>query len=309
MQPLPEEALKCFRTHHGMCTAELLTRAGMSRRMRLRAVADGLLEVWYERVFRIRSAPLTLEARCVALSMAFPRGFITGPAGGRLMGLRRMPAVQPIHFAHPHGRHIGPFDGVRLRQSTKIEPAHSILRKDGIRIASPARLAFDLAADLGAVDHRSIVEQLLAEHKVTMAALGRMGTTLARPGRSGSERFVATLLSRNGRPVDSHPELLVLDGLRRRQIPVVTQHPDLILPNGRPIRVDLAVPTVRWGVEIDIHPDHLLLDGTTRDKRRDRQCHLIGWQIERVTELDLLDLEAICDELAQLYHVRCRAAA
>ncbi|CAB5024207.1 unannotated protein [freshwater metagenome] len=69
------------------------------------------------------------------------------------------------------------------------------------------------------------------------------------------------------------------------------------------------MPTVRWGVEIDIHPDHLLLDGTTRDKRRDRQCHLIGWQIERVTELDLLDLEAICDELAQLYHVRCRAAA
>ncbi|MSV82497.1 MAG: hypothetical protein F2868_17750 [Actinobacteria bacterium] len=62
-------------------------------------------------------------------------------------------------------------------------------------------------------------------------------------------------------------------------------------------------------MEIDIHPDHLLLDGTTRDKRRDRQCHLIGWQIERVTELDLLDLEAICDELAQLYHVRCRAAA
>lgn len=59
-----------------------------------------------------------------------------------------------------------------------------------------------------------------------------------------------------------------------------------------------------WGVEVDVHPDHLLLHGTTADKRRDRQAHLIGWQIERVTALDLLDLEAVADELAALYLIR-----
>ena len=176
-------------------------------------------------------------------------------------------------------------------------------------LASPARLAFDLAADLTALDHRSVVEQLLAEGKVTMSTLGRIGSLLARPGRPGSTRFVATLLSRSGRPADSHPELLVADGLRRRGVPIVAQFSDLRLPNGRPIRLDLAVPAVKWGVEIDIHPDHLLLDGTARDKRRDRRCHRIGWQVERVTELDLVDLEGICDELAELYFERCRCAA
>ncbi len=81
----------------------------------------------------------------------------------------------------------------------------------------------------------------------------------------------------------------------------------LQLPNGRSLTVDLAVPAVRWGVEVDVHPGHLLLDGTSRDKWRDRQCHRIGWQVERVTELDLLDLDGICDELAELYELRCRA--
>ena len=36
---------------------------------------------------------------------------------------------------------------------------------------------------------------------------------------------------------------------------------------------------------------------------------LVGWQIERVTALDLLDLEAIVDELVALYAVRCEEYA
>ena len=58
-----------------------------------------------------------------------------------------------------------------------------------------------------------------------------------------------------------------------------------------------------------VHPDHLLLDGTTKDKRRDRKCHRIGWQIERVTEIDLLDVGGLVDELVELYEARCSAAA
>jgi hypothetical protein len=69
----------------------------------------------------------------------------------------------------------------------------------------------------------------------------------------------------------------------------------------------MAVPSVRWAVEVDVHPDHLLVDGTTKDKQRDRWCHRIDWQVERVTELDLIDVEALCDELADLYRARCAA--
>lgn len=309
MHLFPEEALAYFRTHHGMATAAALAEAGLSRRQRSKAVDAGLLEPLYERVFHISSSPITLEARCAAISMAYPRGFITGPTGGLVMGLRRMLKRGPLHFCVPHGLHIGPFDGVRLRQTTKLPKAHVVTRGDGIRIASAARLAFDLAADVSAMDHRSVVEQLLNDGKCSMSTLGGVARELVHPARPGSARFVSTLLARSGRPVDSNPELLVLSGLRARDVPVVTQVEPLLLPGGRRLTLDLAVPSARWGVEIDVHPDHLLLDGTTRDKWRDRQCHRIDWQVERVTEVDLLDLDAICDELADLYHRRLRAVS
>lgn len=302
---LTDEAMQVFKRHHGMATGAMLARAGISRRARLAMVEAGILEVWYERVYRILSAPITIEARCVALCLAYPRGFITGPTGGVLTKLRRIPRTSEIHFCVPHGTHIGPHVGVRIRQSTKIEKSHVVLRGDGIRIANAARLAFDLASDVSPVDHRSIVEQLLKERKVTEAALARIARQMVHPARPGSQRFLATILDRDGAPAESHPELLVFEGLRRRGIPVVKQVDHLTLHNGKKIRLDMAVVSVRWAVEVDVHPDHLLLDGTSRDKRRDRWVHRIGWQVERVTLLDLLDIEAICDELAELYRVRC----
>jgi hypothetical protein len=119
-----------------------------------------------------------------------------------------------------------------------------------------------------------------------------------------------SLVERGNRPAaESHPEVVLGNALRARGVPVVPQVSNLVLPNGKRIRIDLAVPDVRWAIEIDVHPDHLLLEGTTRDKRRDRQCHLIGWQVERVTEVDLLDLSGLVDELVALYQARVSAAA
>lgn len=309
MTDFPEEALLFFRTHHGMATGSALAASGLSRRQRNAAVDSGLLEPMYERVFHITSSPITLEARCAAMSMAYRRGFVTGPSGGKLMSLRRLPADPDVTFCVPHGLHVGPFEGVVIRQSTRILPSHVVVRGDGIRLASGARLAFDLAVVLSALNHRSVVEQLLNDGKCSMATLGAVGRALAHPARAGSERFIATLMARSGRAADSHPEVLIAEGLRARGVPVLAQVEPLLLPGGRRVTLDLAVPSLRWGVEIDVHPDHLLLDGTTRDKRRDRQCHRVGWQVERVTELDLVDLNAICDELAELYHARSAAAA
>ena len=119
-----------------------------------------------------------------------------------------------------------------------------------------------------------------------------------------------TLLNRGGRPsAESHPEVVLGEALRARGIPIRPQFRDLDLADGSRVRLDMAVPEFRWGIEIDIHPDHLLLDGTTKDKRRDRKCHLIGWQVERVTEIDFLDLDGLVDELVALYAARAISAA
>jgi hypothetical protein len=120
---------------------------------------------------------------------------------------------------------------------------------------------------------------------------------------------VDALAVRAGAPHESHPEVMVAERLQARGVPVVAQTTWLDLPNGRRARLDMSVPAIRWGVEVDVHPGHLGLTGTTDDKRRDRQCHLIRWQVERVTGLDLADLDRTIDELVELYEARRAALA
>jgi hypothetical protein len=217
-----------------------------------------------------------------------------------------MGSGEPIQLSIPHGSNIGPLDGVTLRQSTKIAVGDvQARRRDGIRLASPPRLAFDLAADLSQRDHASIVEQILHERRCTWATMLATARRLIHPLRPGSVVMATTLMERGQRrPAESHGEVDLGVELRRIGVPAEPQVVWLDLPNGSRARIDLSIPAIRWGIELDLHPDHLLLGGTARDKRRDRQCHLIGWEIERVTELDLLDLDGLLAELQALYLAR-----
>jgi hypothetical protein len=67
------------------------------------------------------------------------------------------------------------------------------------------------------------------------------------------------------------------------------------------------VRDARWGVELDIHPEHRTKEGARNDARRRRRAHEEGIQVETVTELDLVDLPALADELAASYRRRLAA--
>ena len=60
----------------------------------------------------------------------------------------------------------------------------------------------------------------------------------------------------------------------------------------------------RWAGELDTHPGHGGLWGTSRDNQRDRQLHLVDWQVEHVSPVDMLDIDGLLDELAALYLAR-----
>ena len=309
MNDLTPAALAVFAARHGVATTTMLRKAGIGKRRLARLVDDGLLVRAAERVFRLAGTARTLEQRCAELCSAHPKGFLTGPTGGMLRGLRRIGSVSEIHFSAPHGHHVDVADGVRLRQSTKVLPWHVEQRIDGLVVASPARLAFDLSGDLSPIDHRSVVEQLVAQHRLTPADLRRIALELVHPARRGSAQFVAMLETRiGGGAAESHGEVLIGQGLVIRGVPVVAQYP-VVLPGGGRIRFDLAVPSVKWAVEVDGFDDHFQLVGGTSDRRRDRKSHVIGWQVERVSPLDLSDVDGVCDELAGLYRERCATFA
>ncbi len=305
MADLPRKVSALAARQHGVVTIRQLTKAGVSRHTIRRLERHGVLDSGYKSVRRLTSAKRTLEQRCVELSLAHPQAYITGVTAGMLYGLRKMPKRSPIVLGSPHALHVR-HKGVTVRRTTKIDRADIIERADRIRIASLPRLAFDLSANLRDHDHRSVVDQLIHEHGVSVVELIALGSRLYHPTRPGSDRFLTTMLAVTDMPAESDAEHRVAEALIGRGVPIETNTQWLDLPNGGRARLDLAVPAIKWGVEIDVHPSHLGVIGSTSDKRRDRQAAMLGWTITRVTGLDFTDFPAMIDELLAVHSARVR---
>jgi len=309
MSDLSPTALKWLSNHHGVITAGQLSTAGVGRATRQRLVAAGVLHCVARGVYVLASAPVTIEQRCAVLCASHPAGFVTGPTAGSMLGLRRMPRHAALHFSVPHPARFDEAPGVHLRQTTSIAAADRTARDDGVTVAAPARLAFDLAADLPELDLLSVLHQLVKEHRVSADDLIAIERRLGHRARRGSGRFKRALERLgSGRPNESHPEVVLGELLRARGVPVVNQAVVLRASTGREARIDLGVPDVRWGVELDIHPEHDTVEGRSKDARRVRDLQVADWQIEPVVEADMANAGALADELAASYHRRCRPA-
>lgn len=304
MSQLTAMALLVLQDQLGAITSSQLRASGVTDRRRRRLLEDGVLTPTGHCVYQVTGTPVSLTTRLISLCLQHPQGFVTGPTAGGILGLRRMPKASKLHFCVPHGGRFDCPNFVQLRQSSTMSKDHVRQLDNGIRVATFERLAFDLARDLTQANLSSVVEQMLQRNATTVEDLGAMARLLCHPRRPGSVRFARVLLRRHpGAAAESHPELLVLNGLVTAGVPVQAQT-RLSLPNSTAIRIDMSVPEVRWAVEVDVHPDHLGLEGGTRDRQRDRQLHLVDWQVERVTALDLLDLGTTVRELAELYQRR-----
>jgi len=309
-------AMASLHDHSGAISIAQLDHCVVSRRLRQELITDKILIPVHRGVYRIASQPLTLATRCAALSLFLPTGYVTGPTGGKHFELRRMPTTQTkppkkskekpieiVHYAMPHPMRMS-IPGVKIRQTTIIEPTDRFTSLGGILLASPWRLAFDLAGDLGPLDLASVIEQILANKLCTVVTLAATSRRLSHPARPGSKEFAAALASRvPGGPLESHPEVRVAKALRDLGIPIVAQVTWLDLPDGTKARLDISVPAVRWGLEVDVHPDHFLLFGSA-DRYRDRQCNQVGWQVNRVTAVEMLDFDALMADLVRTYEAR-----
>ena len=181
-----------------------------------------------------------------------------------------------------------------------------MVRADGIRIASPPRSWFDCAVHLNDPRFEKRTEWVLDRH-VGVPMLWRVTRRLAARGRPGLARVrrVMSLRSDWQKPAGSGLEVDVHRALETRGVgPLVRQYP-LRLANGTLIHPDLAVPDVRWAVEIDHVTWHGGRFDAQRDKTRDRQPRRIGWQVDRITDQELRDSFAACmNELGDLFQLR-----
>jgi len=295
METFTPAAERWLAAHHGVITTAQLVACGVPRRRIERLVRSGVLIRLTAGVFTVAGSAPTLHQRVLVLCSTYRGGFVTGPTGGMLEGIRRMPKSAGLHFSLRHGVHPVDEMGVRFRQSTKVTNADRRTRPDGIVIASFARLAFDLAQDLSRVDHLSAVNQMLDQRQLTVDELRVVGHRLCHPGRRGTRRFLETMAALGETPQQSHPEVALLDRLRARGVPATAQ------VSVGPIHLDIGVTDVRWGVEIDIHPEHRQLDGQQTDARRRAITNAADWQVEVATELDFDDVAALVERLVANY--------
>ena len=274
---------------HGVVTVDELCAHGIGRARRERLVTDGLLVPVFKGVYRLRSSPDSLLARCRAIAAADPSAIVTGRAAGRIWGVRRMGQIDTIEVRVPHFSHALNQPWVRLRRCNAIEPVDVVERADGIRIVSPPRLAFDLAANLTELDLESVIEQILDQRWCTAATLIDTGRRLYHPARPGSTRFLRVMLSRPRwmRPADSHHEVVLYGALRSVGVGGLVRQFDLPLPGGWTIHADVAVPDLRWAIPVDHITWHGGSISIQRDKQNDRQAVRLGWTVTRVTDGDL----------------------
>lgn len=275
--------------HYGYTSAVRLRRLGLTDRQREALIDEGVLEPFLRGVYRARSAPDSLEGRCLGICLADDRAVITGRAAGRLWGVRRMGASPLIEVRAPHFVNTLSHPDIILRRCNVLDPVDVVERPDGIRVVSPPRLAFDLAHPLSDIDLESVIEQIIDREWCTAQMLHDTARRLHHPARPGSARFVRVLNRRPMwmKPADSHLEVMLFDALRQAGLQGMERQVRIELPGGWAIHADIAVPAWKWAIPIDHVTWHGGRIDAQRDKENDRQAGMIGWQVSRVTDDDI----------------------
>ena len=300
-----KELLARAARQHSVVTDSTMQALGISVGQRKRLVRDGFLERLLDGSYRCAGTPLDELARCVA-ACSRPSGLVVaGPTAGRLWGVRRVGNDGFVHVIAPPASNPTVEPWLRPYRTSMLDEHDVVQRDDGIRLTSPPRTAVDLTRHLSAPDLRSVIDQLIHEGRGTEATMRRIADSLATPGRPWARRFLAELDKLpDGAVAESHWESRVIAAVTERGIDLEPQR-WLEVPHWGKIRLDGCVASLRWGVEVDVYPDHFTEEGVTHDAGRDVACDAIGWCVSRVTGLALRrDFDHEIDSLERVYRRR-----
>ena len=285
MAHLTPYAHAVFARQHGTASVEQLLATGLSLREIRHLQRAGDIELVLRGAYRTPSAPITQESRSAAVCLARPDVAISGPTAGRLWGLRRLPFDRRIHVIAPRASQPAAVRWVVPYRTDARHDRDVIERDDGIRITSRARTVFDLTRWLGPDDLLSVIEQVVHDGRLADDDLLAVAVDWLSPQRPWVRRFLHALDRRlPGGPAESHPEVRVANALRSAGVHGLVRQHEIDLPGYGSARFDLAVPHLRWAVEVDLHPAHRESIGIASDRRRDHAAAAIGWSTSRIDD-------------------------
>ena len=287
---------------HGVVSRAWLRHRGFSDARMRTMLETGLLIEVHRAVYRAACAPITEPQQIVGLALRYDAAASRATAG-RMWGLRKLGPNRGLEVSVPRARRPE-YSDARI-YATRDQSDRDLLRRpDGVVVTRVPRTVFDLAGRLRPHALESVIEQCLAQKLCTFAELVEVDDRLGRRGRQGSARFSQVLGSRDGkaRPVASDYEMRFTQAWEAAGLPPLVRQMPLVLPGGQEIHPDFAEPTRRFLVEVDHRTWHGGHQENMNDRWRDRQCHLLGWHTERVSDDDIdLRLRRTLAELARIY--------
>ncbi|MGH9134512.1 MAG: hypothetical protein ACRDZZ_11280 [Ilumatobacteraceae bacterium] len=303
--------LRLFVEQHWVAGAAQLRALGVSDEAMRRARRCELVEAVLPGVVGVSSACGSIESRAMAVQLAARgAGFISGVSAGRLYGLREM-AWRRIEYTMPQDRRIVAPPWLRLVCTSWRDEEPRPARDDGLIIASPLRMLFDLAARCNQHRFERAAEDAWHRGLIDPDGAADYLARIRRRGRTGVSRMAAWLdkTGAGSRPSQSALELDLVDMIEQAGLPpAVRQHP-LVLASGETIHLDLAWPDIRLALE----PGHSWWHGgdlrARADQDRDRACGEVGWMVARFDESLRDRRPAIVRQLRSIYTTRRRQFA
>jgi hypothetical protein len=268
----------------GLLTHNQLRCCGYSNDQIDRLVATRQLERLERELYAVAGAPKTKrQAIRAAVLAAEPNGVASHRCAPEVWGLPGF-TNQPVEVSIPHGCDHE-FKLGKLHQSCLLPEEH-VTVVNGIRVTTPARMLFDLAADLTWKRLERAANSALAMRLVTVVDLRRMLNELGKRGRPGTRRF--RLLVEKLERARGHAE----SGLEDDFLILVT---DAGLPEPR-LQVDFydddgfigRVDSV-WGpqlviAEVDSDWLHTAPLDEEADALRDKRLRALGYEVVRCSE-------------------------
>jgi hypothetical protein len=280
---LTTRAHELFVNQHGVASVAQLRQSGLSTRQ-IELLADaGALELVLRGAYRSPSRAFDEMARCSGVCLARPHAVIAGPTAGRLWGFRQLTPDRRIHVVVPPASNPAIADWVVPYRTAAIHADDVIQRADGIRVTTRERTAFDLARHLGPDRLLSVIEQAMHDGGIDEQQMRDVAVDWMSRQRPWVWHFLRQLDRRlTGGPAESHPEIVVAAALTAAGVRGLVRQHELVIPGYGPARFDLAVPRLRWAIEVDIFPTHDQTLGRARDRRRDAAATQAGWSTRRL---------------------------
>jgi hypothetical protein len=285
---MPDDAVRAVAelaaSQHGAFTRRQAAAIGLSRARIATAVRNGWLTEPIPQVLVTAGQPTTWEqAVRIATLAGGGHAVASHGAAARLHELDGFNGATPVEVSIAnHHRLRLPDDGRSIiHHVDRLAARLDVVEVGGIPSTGLARTL----ADLGSVCSVLEVRRALTDVRRRGTSLRWLRSTAERchrPGQAGTGVLLRLLdaVPHEGGVPDSWFEELLAECIADPAIPPVVPQYDLIDQRGAFVaRVDLAIPSVRLGIEAHSRRFHFGPDAEPLDEQRDLAAAAVGWEL------------------------------